>query len=110
MANEAERPSRAPKAAAEGKAVRVWGELGLTICIDAENRNFIRPLIGHERWARSDSRKNLKEAVAELEEFNEEILVRWIKRAKILAQEAADEVEEDDDSVSARARRKARDR
>jgi hypothetical protein len=98
----------------ESKKVLAWAEVGVTICIDPENRQYVRASFGHERYADNDSRAALLRAADELDEINEEILEKIVRKYGKLAREyqqsIVDDADEDDDSPTARARRKLKKR
>lgn len=51
--------------------VRVWGEVGATVCVDPDNRNFIRFTFGHERIAPDDDPETLERYEALVYEYCE---------------------------------------
>jgi hypothetical protein len=121
MASESAASGRRSRSKGEAKGavpkstkILCWSEVGVTICIDPENRQYVRGSFGHERYADNDSRAALLRAADELDEFNEEMLEKIVRKYGKLAREyqadIAEDADDDDDSPRARARRKLRKR
>lgn len=63
-----------------GDSVRVWSEVGVTIAVTDEPPQFLRFTFGHERIAKSSSQADVVKAEALVDEFNEKILDKRLKK------------------------------
>lgn len=70
------------------RSVRVWGSVGITVCINEDTREFVKLEIGHERIAPDDKPETLKKYEAKINAFNERAVNRRMKALKKLFREA----------------------
>jgi hypothetical protein len=71
-------------AADEPKAVRVWGEAGITIAVTDDPPQFVKFVFGHERIAPDDREATLKKVEERINTFNEEVVERRAKKYRRL--------------------------
>lgn len=110
MASPAERRTTPRPPADNSRAVRVWGEMGLTVSVG--EYNMVKPTFGHERWSPSDSPRDLNATARAIHEFNAEQVDRMAKQAARLVSiylgEEDDEEEEETPEERAKSKRRAR--
>lgn len=66
------------------KAVRVWGEAGITVAITDDPPQFVKVLFGHERIAPNGSQTTLDKYEKLVNDYNEEVVERRAKRYRRL--------------------------
>ena len=66
------------------KAVRVWGEAGITVAVSGDPPQFLKVMFGHERIAPSDSKVVLDKYEKLVNDYNEEVVERRAKRYRRL--------------------------
>lgn len=71
------------------KAVRVWAEVGATLCIDPDNRQFIRFTFGHEKIAPNDEPETLRETEQEVYAFCNEVAEQRLSELAALARQVS---------------------
>ena len=97
--------TQAPK---EDGRLRVWAEVGITIALTENPPQFLRVLFGHERLTSGPTQTALKEATAEIMEFNERELQKQVKRARQIALQSMSEADEEEETSSLSTRDRAR--
>lgn len=94
------------RAVRAGERIIVGSEVGITIPI-GDTTAHLRTSFWSERFAKSDSAKDLKAAAELVDEFNEVELDRRVKKYKRIIERILQEEDEDDeDTPRARARTK----
>lgn len=63
--------STTKKSSDSTKAVRVWSEVGVTVCITDDPPQYLKFTFGHERLAKSGSQVELQKTARQIDEFNE---------------------------------------
>lgn len=104
---ERSRTKKASETAKEG-SLRVWGEVGVTICLTNDPPQFLRVLFGHERLTTGTTATALKNATAEIEEYNERQLQRHVKSARRIALKSMSEADEEEEDANLTTRERAR--
>lgn len=65
-------------------AVRVWGEVGLTLPV-GENMAYVKVMFGHERIAPDSSQATLRATRDLIDEFNQEVVEKQVEKYTRLA-------------------------
>lgn len=87
-----------------GSEVLVWSEVGMSVPV-GDTYAHLRFSFGHERFAKSDSLKDLKETSALVDEFNEEELDRRTRKYMRLVKQILNEDEDSEEEEKKRRRR-----
>lgn len=64
------------------KSVRVWGEIGITT--EVSPFQFLKVTFGHERIAPKDDLVTIRKYEAQINDFNEAVIEKYIKKYKRL--------------------------